>query len=69
MNQEIIVEKVVKTGIEKGEIVDVDPEVIATEIFGVTCSSLVYKLKIGKPMDIKQIYTEYEKTILKGLQK
>ena len=63
------VEKVVKTGIEKGEIVDVDPEVIATEIFGITCSSLVYKLKIGKPMDIKQIYTEYEKTILKGLQK
>lgn len=63
------VEKVVKTGIEKGEIVDVDPELIATGIFGITCSSLVYKLKIGRPIDIKQIYNEYEKTILKGLQK
>ena len=64
-----IVERIVKEGIEKGEIIDGDPEIIATEIFGVTCSSLVYKLKIGKPLDIKQIYTEYEKTVLKGLQK
>ncbi len=64
-----IVEKIVKSGIEKGEIIDGDPEVIATEIFGVTCSSLVYKLKIGKQIDIKQIYAEYEKTVLRGLQK
>lgn len=64
-----IVEKIVKDGISKKEIVEVDPEVIATEIFGITCSSLVYKLKIGRPIDIKQIYSEYEKTVLKGLQK
>lgn len=64
-----IVERIVKNGISSGEIVEGDPEVIATEIFGITCSSLVYKLKIGKPIDIKQIYSEYEKTVLKGLQK
>ena len=64
-----IVERIVRNGISKGEIVEVDAEVIATEIFGIICSSLVYKLKIGKPIDIKQIYSEYEKTVLKGLQK
>lgn len=64
-----IVERIVKEGIEKGEIVDCDPELISTEIFGVTCSSLVYKLKIDKELDIKQIYAEYDRTVLRGLQK
>lgn len=63
------VEKIVKEGIKNDEIIQGDPEVIATEIFGLTCSSLVYKLKIGKPIDIKQVYSEYEKTVLRGLQK
>ena len=63
-----IIEDIVKEGIKSKEIVSGDPEMIATEIFGVTCSSLVYKLKVKRPIDIKQIYMEYEKTILRGLQ-
>ena len=64
-----IIEKIVKEGIEKGELIDLDPEMIATGIFGITCSSLVYKLKTEKPIDAKQICYEYEKTVLKGLKK
>ncbi len=66
---EQIVEKIVKEGIKKGEIIDGNPEIIATEIFGVIWSSLAYKIKIGSKMDIKQLFVEYEKTILRGLQK
>lgn len=63
-----IVEQIVKDGIEKGEIIEGDPELIATEIFGVTCSGLVYKLKTQNNIDIKQTYSEYEKTVLRGLK-
>ena len=66
---EQIIEQIVKEGIEKGEIIGADSEIIATEIFGVIWSSLAYKLKLGNKMDIKQLYVEYEKTILRGLQK
>ena len=64
-----IVEKIVDEGIKKGEVIQGDAELIATEIFGTTCSSLVYKLKTGRSIDTKQIYLEYEKTLLRGLQK
>lgn len=64
-----IIEKIIKIGIEKGEIIDGDPEIIATEIFGITCSSLVYKLKTDKELDVKKLYIEYDKTVLRGLQK
>lgn len=64
-----IIENIVDEGIKNGEIIQANSELIATEIFGVTCSSLVYQFKIGKDIDIKQIYLEYEKTLIKGLQR
>ncbi len=40
------IEELIQEGMEKGEIIQGDPEVIASGIFGLTCSSLVYKMKI-----------------------
>lgn len=64
-----LVENIVQDGIEKGEIVNGDSKLIATEIFGIISSSLVYSLKTGNPLETKQIYLQYEKTLLRGLKK
>lgn len=63
-----VVEKIIKDGIEKGELVKGNPEVIATQIFSLTCSSLIYKLKNNEPIDIQELYNEFNKTIVEGLK-
>lgn len=63
------VESILKEGIQKGEIIEVDTKVAACQIFGLTCSSLLYKLKTGEPIDITKLYLEFEKSIVKGLKK
>lgn len=63
------IEEIVREGIEKGEILDGDPEIIASGIFGLTCSSLIYKLKTKKEIEIAKVYHEFEKSILDGLKK
>lgn len=63
------IEKIIQEGIEKGELVEGDPEVIASGIFGLTCSCLIYKLKTEKEIDIAKVYTQFNHTILKGFIK
>ena len=62
------IEKIVEEGIKKGEIVNADPEVIASAVFGTTCSSLIYKVKSEKEIDIATMYHEFEKSIINGLR-
>lgn len=64
-----IIENVLKEGIEKGEIRKVDPETEATNIFGIICSSLTYKMRIGKDIEIEATCDKFFDTILKGIQK
>ena len=40
-----MIEKIVENGINKKEIIDGDKNVIASGIFGFTCSSLIYKMR------------------------
>ena len=56
-----LIEKIVKEGMEKGEIIEGDPNVIASGIFGFTCSSLIYKMRRGKDINIPELYAEIEK--------
>lgn len=42
-----MIEKIVENGINKKEIIDGDKNVIASGIFGFTCSSLIYKMRTG----------------------
>ena len=62
------IEKIVQEGIEKGEIKDGDTRAIASEIYGLICSTLVYKKREGENMDIMKLYSEYENTIVNGLK-
>ena len=64
-----VVQKYIDEGIEKGEIIDCDSRLLASEIFSLTCSTLIYKRTVGdENFDIQKIYHEYEKTLFKKLE-
>ena len=62
------IEKIVQEGIEKGEIKRGDTRAIASEIYGLICSTLVYKKREGENMDVMKLYHEYENTVINGLR-
>lgn len=62
------IEKIVKDGIEKKEIKEGNPQVIASEIYGLICSSLVYKAKLKNELEIMKLYYEFERTLVEGLK-
>lgn len=63
------IEEIIKKGIEKGEIIEGNPEVLASGLFGFTCSGLLYKLKTQKEVDIEGMYKEFSVYAVKGLKK
>ena len=62
------IEKIVQEGIEKGEIKKGHTRAIASEIYGLICSRLVYQKREGQNMNIMQLYHEYENTVINGLR-
>ena len=62
------IEKIVKEGIENKQIKNGDARVIASEIYGLICSTLIYKKRKGVEMDIMKLYHEYENTVINGLR-
>ena len=61
------VESIINAGIEKGEITNVNPHILASTIFSLTYSILVYKIQTGKPIDVQELYSEYQNIIVNGL--
>ncbi len=64
-----IVENIIKEGIKKGEIIDGDSNVMASGIFGLTSSSLIYKMRKDKEIEVPELYSEIDKTFIKKLKK
>ena len=62
------IEEIVKEGIAAKEIIDGDPYVIASGIFGFTSSSLIYKLRTNKTINVKELYKEIDKTFINQLK-
>ncbi len=62
------IEQIVKEGIDSKQIKDGDPKIIASEIYGLICSCLVYKQKNNEEFDMMKIYHEFENTVIKGLR-
>ena len=62
------IERIVQEGIEKREIKKGDTRAVASEIYGLICSTLVYKKREGEHMDIMKLYHEYENTVVNGLR-
>ncbi len=64
-----MIEEIVKEGIKKGEIIEGDSNVIASGIFGFTCSSLIYKMRHeNKELDVAKLDREIEKSFIKKLK-
>lgn len=64
-----ILEKIIEAGIQNGEFYEGNIQALASGIFGVTCSSLIYRMKIGEQMDVKQVYNGFVDTVIRGLRK
>ena len=62
------IEEIVKQGIEKGEIKQGEPHAIASEIYGLICSSLVCKVRNRENFNIMKLYKEFENTVIEGLK-
>ena len=64
-----MIEDIIKEGIKKEELVEGDSSVIASGIFGFICSTMVYKLRHEKEIEIQKIYKEIEKSFISKLKK
>ena len=62
-----IIENIVKKGIEKGEIVNKDADIIASGIFGFTCSSFIYKMK-HEEVDVSKLFNQIDNLFIKKLK-
>ena len=61
------IEEIVQEGISKKEIKEGNTKVIASEIYGLIGSTLVYKLRNGE-IDTMKLYKEFENTLIEGLK-
>ncbi len=64
-----MIEEIVKDGIEKGEIIEADSNVIASGIFGYISSSFIYKMRHEGEIDIQQLFSEVDNLFIKKLIK
>ena len=64
-----IIEKIIEEGMQNGEFYDGDVEAIASAIFGVTCSSLIYRLKKNREVNVQQIYDGFIDNVTRTLSK
>ena len=62
-----LIEEIVREGIKKGELNNGDPEIIASGVFGLISSSMIYKLKNKKEMDINRIYNDFVNYIFNAI--
>lgn len=64
-----VIKGIVQEGVDNGDIVKCDAEILASEIFSLTCSTLIYKRKVGlEEIDIEKMYGEYEKTLFNKIE-
>lgn len=64
-----MIQEIVEEGIKKGEIIEADPNVIASGIFGFVCSSLIYKLRREKNIEVPELFNEIDKSFIKKLKR
>lgn len=63
------IEKIIKEGIDAGEFYDGDVEAMASGIFGVTCSSLIYRIRMNREVDVQKVYSGFINTVIRAIKK
>ena len=64
-----VIEEIIQEGIDNGEFYDGDVQALASGIFGVTCSSLIYRMKKNRDVDVQNVYQGFINTVVRGLIK
>ncbi len=68
-----VIQDIIDKGLEKGDIKECNSELMASQIFSLTCSSLIFSRKIkeelNKELNVKELEKEYEKDFLNLLAK
>ena len=62
------IEQIVKEGMDVGQIKNGNSKAVASEIYGLICSSLVCKIRENDKFSITDMYNEFENTIIQGLK-
>ena len=62
------ISEIIKKGIDEGIFYKGDADAIACGIFGVTFSSLLYKLKRNRNVTAEEIYNGYVETVIRGIK-
>ena len=62
------IEKIVETGMKEGQVKKGNSKVIASEIYGLIASTLVYKMKTKEEIDVLKLYKEFENTLIEGIK-
>lgn len=61
------IEKIVEEGMKVGQIKKGNSKVIASEIYALIASTLVYKMKCQDNMETIKLYKEFENTVIQGI--
>ena len=64
-----IIESFVQEGIDNGEFYENDVEAVASGIFGITCSSLLYRLKRNRDVDEERVYRGFADNVTRAITK
>lgn len=64
-----IIKEIVRQGIEKGEFYEGDLDAISSAIFGVTYSSLIYRIKKNREVDVDKMYEGFINYVTRTLSK
>ena len=56
-------------GIANGEFHEGNPDAIASGIFGILCTSLIYRIKINRADDINAVYNGFIDSVVRGICK
>lgn len=64
-----IIEKIVQEGIDNGEFYESDVEATSSAIFSITISSLLYRLKRNREIDVEKVYTGFVEAATRALLK
>ena len=62
------IEKIVEDGMKAGQIKNGNVKVIASEIYALIASTLVYKMESKSDIEVIKLYKEFENTIINGLK-
>ena len=73
INNTNVIQDIIEEGLKKGDIKECNSELMASQIFSLTCSSLIFSRKIkeelNKELNVKELEKEYEKDFLNLLAK